>query len=81
MQERDGQKKYIHHTHTERTGIRVEKTCILYIHGENNDKANQKGKNHNIVDCLRAGRLAFYCPKGVVLVHGETMAISNSEYM
>ena len=42
MQKRDSQKKYIHAPHTKCTGIRVEKACILYIHGENNDKANQK---------------------------------------
>lgn len=39
----------------------------------------QTKKQKNTADSLREGRLAFYCPKGVMLVHGETMAISNKE--
>lgn len=42
-------------------------------------KQTKKKKNHT-ADSLKEGRLAFYCPKGVMPVRGETMAISNREY-
>lgn len=46
----------------------------------NKQKKNQTNQTKHTADSLRERMLALYCPKEVVLMCGETMAISNRKY-
>lgn len=62
MQERDNHTTYICNSHTKCTGTRVEKACILCIHGKNNDKATQKFKKPHCWQ-LKGQKTSFLLPQ------------------